>query len=318
MVGLCEGDNEPLGCLKAISSRSSLVHRYETDNEEVSRNNSLRVLSQVTWMVLIPCFLSNLPIFPEVEHEMEFTGEGQYGPALQSVTIYCANPEARRIPEPISADYTKVMVTASIQVKISCECGKCYTDQMEHTIMEHCKEHQHSIRLYYSNKSMVAQHSLEIGHKMDFDTTTVMDKALGYWDLVIKEDIEIQLDANNINRDGGLQLSIVWKPVVNMLRPTRTRQDVRTSLADKAKVPEGFLVVLPYPSIIPLSLFTSIFITINSIYPKWCIVMQYCDWHTDNVSLRRWRTFSWVKGRSNETSQDIEPAQLNRHHIDES
>ncbi|KAJ4431983.1 hypothetical protein ANN_20592 [Periplaneta americana] len=65
----------------------------------------------------------------------------------------------------------------------------------------------------------VAQHSLETGHKIDFGATTILDKTSGYWDLVIKEAIEIQLDGNNFNRDGGLQLSTAWKPAINTLRP---------------------------------------------------------------------------------------------------
>ncbi|KAJ4426516.1 hypothetical protein ANN_27330, partial [Periplaneta americana] len=72
------------------------------------------------------------------------------------------------------------------------------------TIMERCKEHQRSIRLYYPDKSAVAQHSLETGHKIDFSATTILDKTSGYWDLVIKEAIEIQLDVNNFNRDGNI------------------------------------------------------------------------------------------------------------------
>ncbi|KAJ4447063.1 hypothetical protein ANN_09052 [Periplaneta americana] len=86
--------------------------------------------------------------------------------------------------------------------RIPCECGKCYIGQTGRTIMERCKEHQRSIRLYYPDKSAVAQHSLETGHKIDFSATTILDKTSGYWDLVIKEAIEIQLDGNNFNRDG--------------------------------------------------------------------------------------------------------------------
>ncbi|KAJ4425835.1 hypothetical protein ANN_27461 [Periplaneta americana] len=52
-------------------------------------------------------------------------------------------------------------------------------------------------------KIPLAQHSLETGHKVDFGATTILDKTSGYWDLVIKEAIEIQLDGNNISRDGG-------------------------------------------------------------------------------------------------------------------
>ncbi|KAJ4429872.1 hypothetical protein ANN_22076 [Periplaneta americana] len=103
--------------------------------------------------------------------------------------------------------------------RIPCECGKCYIGQTGRTIMERCKEHQRSIRLYYPDKSAVAQHSLETGHKIDFSATTILDKTSGYWDLVIKEAIEIQLDGNNFNRDGGLQLSTAWKPAINTLRP---------------------------------------------------------------------------------------------------
>ncbi|KAJ4437490.1 hypothetical protein ANN_17634, partial [Periplaneta americana] len=86
--------------------------------------------------------------------------------------------------------------------KIPCECEKCYIGQTGHTIMERCKEHQHSIRLYYLDKPAVAQHSLETGHKINFGATTILDKTSGYWDVVIKEAIEIQLDGNNFNRDG--------------------------------------------------------------------------------------------------------------------
>ncbi|KAJ4447511.1 hypothetical protein ANN_09518 [Periplaneta americana] len=68
-------------------------------------------------------------------------------------------------------------------------------------------------------KIPLAQHSLETGHKIDFGATTILDKTSGYWDLVIKEAIEIQLDGNNFNRDGGLQLSTAWKPAINTLKP---------------------------------------------------------------------------------------------------
>ncbi|KAJ4446135.1 hypothetical protein ANN_12827 [Periplaneta americana] len=109
--------------------------------------------------------------------------------------------------------------------RIPCECGKCYIGQTGRTVMERCKEHQRIIRLYYPDKSAVAQHSLETGHKIDFGATTILDKTSGYWDLVIKEAIEIQLDGNNFNRDRGLQLSTAWKPAINTLRqPAHGRQ----------------------------------------------------------------------------------------------
>jgi hypothetical protein len=41
-------------------------------------------------------------------------------------------------------------------------------------------------------------------------------------DHVIKEAIEIKLHANNINRDGGFNLSRSWYPIMNMLKQYRS------------------------------------------------------------------------------------------------
>ncbi|KAJ4451026.1 hypothetical protein ANN_02462 [Periplaneta americana] len=71
----------------------------------------------------------------------------------------------------------------------------------------------------YAIVGFPAQHSLETGHKIDFGATTILDKTSGYWDLVIKEAIEIHLNGNNFNRDGSLQLSTAWKAAINTLRP---------------------------------------------------------------------------------------------------
>ncbi|KAJ4436864.1 hypothetical protein ANN_16996 [Periplaneta americana] len=61
--------------------------------------------------------------------------------------------------------------------------------------------------------------ALKSATRVGFSATTILDKTSGYWDLVIKEAIEIQLDGKNFNRDGGLQLSTAWKPAINTLRP---------------------------------------------------------------------------------------------------
>jgi hypothetical protein len=49
---------------------------------------------------------------------------------------------------------------------------------------------------------------------------------------VIKEAIEIKLHANNINRDGGFNLSRFWYPIVNILKQYR-RAPIRIQDQDK-------------------------------------------------------------------------------------
>ncbi|KAJ4437425.1 hypothetical protein ANN_17569 [Periplaneta americana] len=77
-----------------------------------------------------------------------------------------------------------------------------------------------NLRLYYPEKSAVAQHSIEKEHKILFDHTKVINKSSHYWDRTIKEAIEIKVEKNNFNRDSGLQLSQAWTPALDQLRPS--------------------------------------------------------------------------------------------------
>jgi hypothetical protein len=69
------------------------------------------------------------------------------------------------------------------------------------------------IRLDQPEKSAVAEHSINAGHKVDFNIS-VLDRASGYMDRLVKEAIQIRLN-QNINRDNGFTLS--WNPVTKLL-----------------------------------------------------------------------------------------------------
>jgi hypothetical protein len=58
-------------------------------------------------------------------------------------------------------------------------------------------------------KSTVAEHRFDTGHNIDFKSISVLDKATGYMDCVIKEATEIRLHPKNFNRDGGFTLSVL-------------------------------------------------------------------------------------------------------------
>jgi hypothetical protein len=68
------------------------------------------------------------------------------------------------------------------------------------------------------------------------DTTSIsraypiLDKAMGYMDLITEEAIEISLHPRNFNRDSGFTLSRSWCLVINMLKKKRhTNPEVRPS-----------------------------------------------------------------------------------------
>jgi hypothetical protein len=73
------------------------------------------------------------------------------------------------------------------------------------------------IRLDQPEKSAVAEHSINAGHKIDFNNVSVLDRASGYMDHLIKEAIQVRINQNNINRDNGFTLSQAWNPVTKLL-----------------------------------------------------------------------------------------------------
>jgi hypothetical protein len=91
--------------------------------------------------------------------------------------------------------------------RIPCECGKVYIGQTGRSIEARCKEHMRHIRLDQPEKSAVAENSINAGHKIDFNIISVLDRASGYMDRLVKEVIQIRLNKNNINRDNGFTLS---------------------------------------------------------------------------------------------------------------
>jgi hypothetical protein len=61
------------------------------------------------------------------------------------------------------------------------------------TIETRCKEHVRYIGQSQLEKSVVAEHSLETEHSINFRSTSILDKTPGYMDCLKKEAIEIRL-----------------------------------------------------------------------------------------------------------------------------
>jgi len=58
--------------------------------------------------------------------------------------------------------------------------------------------------------SVVTEHSISVGYRIDFTGTSVLNKMSGYLDQLVNEAVEIYLKKNNFNRDNGFILSQGW------------------------------------------------------------------------------------------------------------
>jgi hypothetical protein len=98
--------------------------------------------------------------------------------------------------------------------RIPCECGRVYIGQTGRSVDIRLKEHQRHIRLEHPDKSAVAEHSIDQGHRIQFHNYSILATKTRYMDRIVRAAIEIDLHPYNINREGGLCFSKSWEPLI--------------------------------------------------------------------------------------------------------
>jgi hypothetical protein len=95
------------------------------------------------------------------------------------------------------------------------DCGQVYIGQTGRSIETRVKEHLRHTRLEQPDISAVAEHSINLGHRIKLQDTAALSV-----DRMVREAIEIEIDPN-MSRENGLHLSRAWKSLIHTFRGRR-------------------------------------------------------------------------------------------------
>jgi hypothetical protein len=82
------------------------------------------------------------------------------------------------------------------------------------------KEHQRHVRHEHLDKSAVAEHSVDLKHRIQFHTTSSLTTKIQYMDRIVMEAVDIALHPNNMDIEMGFCLSKSWKLLICSLKKT--------------------------------------------------------------------------------------------------
>jgi hypothetical protein len=101
---------------------------------------------------------------------------------------------------------------------IPSECGRVYVGQTGRSLRVSLKEHHQHIKLEIPDMSVIAEYSIDHGHRIQFHNSSILIRKTSYMKYIVKVAIKIELHPYNINREGVACLSKSRKPLMGSLK----------------------------------------------------------------------------------------------------
>lgn len=106
---------------------------------------------------------------------------------------------------------------------IPCECGKLFIGKTCSSSETGVNEQRCHIRLHQSEKSVVTEHSIDLGHRISLKSTSILANTWRRSAWLVREGVDTELHPNNMYREDGFCLNKQWKPLIRSLKERRKK-----------------------------------------------------------------------------------------------
>jgi hypothetical protein len=104
--------------------------------------------------------------------------------------------------------------TAQCIFSIPCECGKSYIGETGRPLAMWLHEHRHNLQQGLLEKSKLAQHAYEEGHRIGWDDAGILEIESNSRYTKYKESVHMACLANPISQT-SLDISPIWIPLIS-------------------------------------------------------------------------------------------------------
>jgi hypothetical protein len=104
--------------------------------------------------------------------------------------------------------------TAHCVYSIPCECGRCYIGKTGRPLAVQIREHRHNLKEGLLDKSKLAQHAYEEGHRVGWDEATILEIESNSRYGKYKESAHMACVTNPISQP-SLDISPLWIPLIS-------------------------------------------------------------------------------------------------------
>jgi hypothetical protein len=104
--------------------------------------------------------------------------------------------------------------TAQCICSVPCECGRSYTGERGRPAAVRLREHRHNLQQGLLEKSKLAQHAYEEGHKVVWDDARILKIESHRWHRKCKESVHMARLTNPISQP-SLDISPIWIPLTS-------------------------------------------------------------------------------------------------------